>query len=370
MVAFTAKHAEIVTSSFTVVPTTHSGTITDTGAFSETVVTAQVLINRVIDYLYSQASNSNTLDGVFSIADLSSLSDALYELKQVSTSDTSLSEDVSNYNAFRIADLIDTVRGFDTPYNQLTAVNQLAVISAFRDFIDPAVFSDLADGVLSADELSQLYIQITKLLDACLFSDTPIGSKYINVSLVDTTLNEVKITNTAELFQFLTETTSWFASLGFDGQDFLTYVLNTQTQGVTEYDNFSFNSMSENLACSTNGIYSLIGNTDNGTAIDTSIKTGLMDFGESLQKQVPNAYLGITSDGNVLLKTITTYRGVKKERWYQVSTNNDSFETSKVKLGKGIKSRYWQFDLSNINGANFKLDSIELTPLVLARRVK
>jgi hypothetical protein len=40
-----------------------------------------------------------------------------------------------------------------------------------------------------------------------------------------------------------------------------------------------------------------------------------------------------------------------------------------VKIGKGLRSRYWQFELVNIDGADFDLDTIEFHPVLLTRRV-
>jgi hypothetical protein len=40
-----------------------------------------------------------------------------------------------------------------------------------------------------------------------------------------------------------------------------------------------------------------------------------------------------------------------------------------VEVGQGLRSRYWQFELTNVDGGDFELDVLELYPLFLGRRV-
>jgi hypothetical protein len=39
-----------------------------------------------------------------------------------------------------------------------------------------------------------------------------------------------------------------------------------------------------------------------------------------------------------------------------------------VKMGRGVKSRYWQFTISNVDGADFEIDELVLLPIILKRR--
>lgn len=150
---------------------------------------------------------------------------------------------------------------------------------------------------------------------------------------------------------------------------YTTYVINTETTGITEYTNFPFNSISGGYAATDTGIYKLTGDDDDGTAIIGSIKTGLMNFGTSVQKQIPYAYIGCHTDGQMILKTTVTRKGEKKERWYTMNQTRQAVDTVRITLGKGIKSTYYQFELVAIDGADFNIDGIELLPLTLKRRI-
>lgn len=302
--------------------------------------------------------------------DTNVLADILRQAQDATVTDTTQNSDSVSFSVENIVRLLDTLVSNSSNYNQLNAINYLAVVAVFKDTLDPALFESLSDTGQFFDTLTTNFTHILNELDTCLFEDSNSSVNYINVSLADVSVASANLSNTAELFEYLIDSSSWYASLGLDGNDYLVYAMNTQTNSVTEYDNFIFNSMSENLAVSSDGIYELSGNDDDGTAIDASIKTGLLDFGESHLKKVPYAYLGIDSDGEVLLKAVSVNRGVKEEHWYRVVISNDAFDTTRVDLGKGVKSRYWQFELVNNNGADFELESMELLPLVLSRRIR
>lgn len=370
MVDFTAKHIEVATNSFTVVPTTHDDDLSDICEYSDTLTSSITLVSRIIDHMYSHDINSNTLEAYVSNIDTTLFADALYQLRENSLSDTVLSEDSIGFTLEKISQLIDTMVNSDSINNQLDAISYLAVTALFEDILDQALFETLSDTSQYTDTLTTQFIHIVNQLDTCLFSDSLTGTKYINVALSDTVVSDANISNVAEMFGYLIDSVSWYGTLGLDGNDYLVYVMNTETHAISEYDNFPFNSMSQNLAASSDGIFRLSGDDDNGIPIKARIKTGLMDFGTSLQKQSPFAYLGITSNGKVLIKTTTTYRGVKKERIYKVESTNETFDSVRGKLSKGVKSRYWQFELSNYKGSKFELESVEFTVLVLNRRAK
>jgi hypothetical protein len=87
--------------------------------------------------------------------------------------------------------------------------------------------------------------------------------------------------------------------------------------------------------------------------------------------QVVSAYIGYTSDGGVVLKAIVTSRsGEKHEHWYKVTdqTATDVRE-GRIKLGLGLKSVYWQFELANIDGSSLNVDTIQLHSIALDRRI-
>lgn len=152
-----------------------------------------------------------------------------------------------------------------------------------------------------------------------------------------------------------------------------TWVLNTKKSALTEYSNFEFNSYcvfnGNVLAAGSNGIVVLgTQSLDNSTAISSTVTTGQDSFGSSLLKRVPRIYVGHTAAGDLRFATITTEGGTRRYAldWNRVTGT----QQRRVPIGKGPKSRYWQFSLTNVDGADFSLNDILAFPAQLRRRVQ
>lgn len=113
------------------------------------------------------------------------------------------------------------------------------------------------------------------------------------------------------------------------------------------------------------GIYELTGDTDAGQPIRAAVTLPRSDFFDGREKRVPWVYIGARTAGPLVLKVITDSPSV---RYYAVTSGGASMQGYRVKVGKGLKSRYWQFRLENKAGADFDLDSIEIMPTVLRQR--
>jgi len=154
------------------------------------------------------------------------------------------------------------------------------------------------------------------------------------------------------------------------------WVLNTEgNMPVSEYDNYVFNSLAyspdEMLGCTDQGLYTLDGEKDAGADINAEITSLMLDFGTSKLKRMSTAYMGYTSDGQLLLRVRSVDQGQFVENWYE--GRNTGIQTppgqNRMKIGKGLRSRYWVFELVNIDGSDFELDKVELYPIVLQRRI-
>jgi hypothetical protein len=154
---------------------------------------------------------------------------------------------------------------------------------------------------------------------------------------------------------------------------FTTWAINTRTNAVTEYQNYAFNSFAQMghrfLGATNEGLYVLDGEVDDGEAIRTRMRSGIMQLAGSKFTMFKGAYLGIRTndDGrDFILKLIYGDGPTPKETCYRVVVQN--LKTAKVNLGKGIRSRYISWELETL-GADFDLDSIEFIPIASQRRV-
>ncbi len=164
-------------------------------------------------------------------------------------------------------------------------------------------------------------------------------------------------------------------NLVLNGETYTGWVLDSSALAPTEYQGFDFNSMTTfngvNYAAKSDGIYKLEGSTDDGAAIAAAITLGQDDFGTSYEKKVERAYLGLRNDGSMVLKAILLDPATqqKTEYWYELTSVSATIRKERIKLPKGLKAHYWQFELINVQGADFELDTLEVYPLILTRRV-
>jgi hypothetical protein len=150
-----------------------------------------------------------------------------------------------------------------------------------------------------------------------------------------------------------------------------TVVMHTETNAVSEYTNYPFNSFAQfngvYLGAGANGLFALTGDTDAGTIINAAARVGITDFGTSHLKRVDRAYVGYRTDGNLIMSVFTDET---VQRDYLLSGNGYAgLHGAFTRFGKGLAARYYQFQIANQNGAYFDMNMIELKPTELKRRI-
>lgn len=153
---------------------------------------------------------------------------------------------------------------------------------------------------------------------------------------------------------------------------FVGYVMNTETGSITRYTQYPFHSLGEfndtYLGASSTGIYALTGSTDDGANIAaSSFKFGFSDFKSEFLKRIRDLYVGYRSDDD--LQFTVTLDGEGSERTYTLARRGAGLRPARTKVGRGLKSRYWQIGISNTNGADFEIDTLDLLTQVLSRRI-
>lgn len=138
-------------------------------------------------------------------------------------------------------------------------------------------------------------------------------------------------------------------------------VLNTATGAVTEYD-WSFQSLTPDVAGSASGLFALGGGTDAGAAIAGELLTG-KPGGETLQA-IGNVFVAGSGEGAGVL----IVEG-KDDQWeYPVAARSSG--VARATPGRGIRESYLAFGYRNVAGADFRIDriDIELTPSKTRRK--
>ena len=148
--------------------------------------------------------------------------------------------------------------------------------------------------------------------------------------------------------------------------------VNTVLRGVTLYDNLAANSYANfagvTLAATDGGIVALVGDNDLGAEIKARVKGGVSDLGDRSFKQVLAAYVGYRASGTLDLTVIVDQH---HEYVYALDPmqDGDDLHASRVKLGRGLRGRYWQWVIENSYGCAFDVDGITMQVQPLKRGV-
>ncbi len=143
--------------------------------------------------------------------------------------------------------------------------------------------------------------------------------------------------------------------------------LNTRINAASTYTNFGYNSLCNfnnmTLMASEDGIFAFVGDTDNGDAIVSRMKSGITDVSSTQYKRISNAYIHGTMSSGLILSLITEDG---EERKYRVSQANETVRVLKYLTGRGVYSRNWQWSLEG----RFKVDQMTLEIDMLPRRIR
>ena len=145
------------------------------------------------------------------------------------------------------------------------------------------------------------------------------------------------------------------------------YAINLKTLGLSEYENFTFNSMCTiggiSFGGSSLGLFKLEGDTDDGKLVSGSIEFPLTDFGVDNKKRMRSIYFGGKADGSMRL-FIENDEGNERRR---VFSPRDIRSKTKIPVGRKGKGSYWKIKITNVRGCDFKLDTLEMFPIILER---
>jgi hypothetical protein len=150
------------------------------------------------------------------------------------------------------------------------------------------------------------------------------------------------------------------------------WVLNTQSGGITNYNNFGFTSIAFHsgklYATSPEGLFQLGADDDDGRKIDAEVKGGFLDFGVEEKKRVSDIFVGYT--GGDLECDVETYDGPEEVYTYDMEYRDaDAPRNNRLKVGRGLSSRYWRLSFRNVNGADFQIHDVTVEVAASKRRL-
>lgn len=254
---------------------------------------------------------------------------------------------------------------------------RMAEAIAFGDMFEGTELVTFESGLSLADEAAARYEAAARLIDSILLTDTLTDSFSVSILLSDSLGLNDQLVGKAELLAAMRDSVGFAAHLRVKGELYTAWTMNTDSKASTQYQNYPFNSFmrvgGRHYGVADSGLYRLDGDDDAGTPIDAKIRLGLSTLGSRLMKQVPSVYLGYSASGDLLLKAVIadSATGQREAHVYRLYADGaDTTREGRTKLGKGLSAVYWDFQIENVNGADFDIDNIEFMPLVINRRLR
>jgi hypothetical protein len=272
--------------------------------------------------------------------------------------------------------LVDTMLLTDDTLTTLRALGIINDTLALLGTNNSVQLGTLNDSVNLAQSITALVSAYEELTATAAFSDSALSvSRFTAVISDDFNLDDT-VNPLATLLARINDTMGLAISFVFDDVPYVGLVMNAETHGFSQYDNYAFNSIAvfggQLYGANTDGLYLLDGEDDDGDEIAWRIRTGLDKFNSSLMKGLDSAYLGYTATGRVALKCIVVnHAGDKIVHWYELTgLDKEASSPGKIQIGRGLKSVYWGFELTNVDAGDIALDVLELHPLKLDRRLR
>lgn len=150
------------------------------------------------------------------------------------------------------------------------------------------------------------------------------------------------------------------------------FVMNLSHFGVTEYENYPFNSLCDYhgtglyIGASEKGIFLLDGEDDAGIGIDAVIATGTEDLWAVVVKRLREGW--VTMRGGPMVLEIVLDQGRLPSIFLDSQTFQDIMHEERIKLPRGLKNRFDSFIWHNIDGSDFDLESFRVMVDLIARK--
>lgn len=258
----------------------------------------------------------------------------------------------------------------------LEAHHLLADAIAFATSLDPFLHNALLDGLRLEAGMRERLQAAERLIDALVFDDGLEATATVTVLLRDGIRFVDDATTVAEMREVLRDALGFVVRVSIDDKRHVAWVMNTETKALTRYTNYPFNSFmrvgGKVYGVTDGSLRRLGGDTDDGEPIRATIRRGLSDLGERVFKRTPSFILGYSSSGDMRIKAVIVGEDGQREAHVYRLTPQPSANprNARAKLGRGLRSVYWDFVLENVDGADFTADVFELESMLLARRLR
>ena len=139
------------------------------------------------------------------------------------------------------------------------------------------------------------------------------------------------------------------------------WCLNLENLATTSYSDYDFTSMSGGYGTKADGVYALVSTGNVWATIDL----GKEDFGTEELKHLPAVYLGVTAETPMTLRVQTP----QHDYAYDARSSGTELRVQRVDTGRGLRSNWYNFTLTNSEGSDFTLATVSFSPVASTRRI-
>lgn len=274
----------------------------------------------------------------------------------------------------RIAQVLESMMATDGFSSRMDARAALALVMTLGDRVFFLTAAEIEEILEEGEDVTSRMVANLALIEMADMTMSALAGRVALVGILEGLALGEGLDPVAQMHALLAEGIDVDVELILFGDVYQGWVVNNDTLAPSEYDNFPFNSMARigqrYFGASETGLFEFGGDDDAGDPIMARILTGESDFGAPQMKRVERAYMGYSTRGELVLKVIAMLDGQKTEFWYRARPLRAGEVTeTRVPIGRGIESRYWQFEWVNVDGADFELDRLDLQVLITSRRI-
>lgn len=331
----------------------------------------------LFDTLQLGSSSSGSLHAFNAVVDRLGMQTATLIAWSLFATSSANFADTSAYTVKVVLAAIDTLLATDLVGTKLEAREAVIDAIAAQTLTELKFNVGAVDSIAFTDALTNALQFAEHLVDSILLQSAATPTLHCVLLASSGLAVATTLAGVLHATEAVTDSIGLFLNIRLDTGDFTGWVLNPEGRSVTEYRNYEFNSFTAAFGtyfgAGDGGIYELVGSDDDGTPIDAWIRNALTNFGSDVIKNVPALYVGLVSDGSLVLKVVVSNdptTGGKREFWYTSPPKAAaSSQGTRFEPGKGLEAVYWQWELHNVDGADFGINVVSWYPVYYARRV-
>ena len=347
--------------------------LTDGLAFTDDTLTD--LVNALVERLSLTTSTEALRNALVTLTESLGLTERIRIILEATATDGLALADATEATRSALAAIIDGLVLSGSATGTMTAIQTITEALALSDVLRSVQEGDITEALSLLETIEARLSAYETLVSAAVFTDSAVGAANVTVLITEDFQLSETLTPIASFIAVIQEGLDFSIGFTFDDTPYLGLSMNAANKALSTYSNYPFNSLAnfngKTYAASSEGLYELGGDTDAGEQIVWRLRTGMNTLGTGRNKGMDSAYIGFTATGRIALKCIIiNAAGEKIVHWYELTpAKAGGPRPGRITMGRGLRSVYWGFELTNVDAGDIALDVIELHPIILDGRL-